>query len=169
MAQDNITLDINTSIKAPKYNVKDVIDLRFSNDTMPDRIYIRMVYKRDVGTEWMYEVLSEKASKGIYMTESQIDKLKSNKDGACYQNPMIIDMYKNGFRFCGNSKKDTATNRAHSMIGANYIKHIILADAFDKHNNPMPGYLGLWVQYNTVIDEFGLDNINAPGGYYFIK
>ena len=155
-------------MKAPKYNVGDVIDLRFSNTTMPDRIYINMVYVKIGSTEWMYRVLSEKSSNEIYMSESGITKLISKKDSECYKNPVIQDMYKNGFRFCGNSKKDTAFNRANSMINAKYIKHIILADAIDKDDKPMPGYLGLWVQYNTIIDESG-NHVKNDAGHYIIK
>ena len=155
-------------MKAPKYKVGDVVDLRFSNGTMPDRIYIHMVYMKVGSSEWMYHVLSEKSSRDIYMSESDITKFISKKDSECYKNPIIRDMYKNGFRFCGNNKKDTAFNRANSMVNAKYIRHIILADAIDKDNKPIPGYLGLWVQYNTVIDESG-DYSKNESGHYIIK
>lgn len=155
-------------MKAPKYNVGDIIDLRFSNTTMPDRIYVHMVYMKVGSSEWMYHVLSEKASRDIYVSESDIDKLVSKKNSECYNNPAIEELYKNGFRFCGNSKKSTAFNRAESMINARYIKHIILADAFDKDNKPMPDYLGLWVQYNTTIDDNG-DYTKNECGHYIIK
>ena len=107
-------------MQAPKYNVGDVIDLRFSNATMPDRIRIHMVYMKVGSTEWMYQILSERASNEIYMAESEITKFISKKDSECYNNPMVQDMYKNGFRFCGNSKKDTAFSRANSMVNAKY-------------------------------------------------
>jgi hypothetical protein len=155
-------------MKAPKYDIDSVIDLRFSNNTMPDRIYINMIYMKVGSSEWMYKVLSEKSSNEVYMSESEITKFISKKDSECYKNPVIQDMYKNGFRFCGNNKKDTAFSRANSMVNAKYIKHIILADAFDKDNNPMPGYLGLWVQYNTVIDTDGNYTKNESG-HYIIK
>ena len=42
-----------------KYEAGQVVDIRFSNDSMPDRIFIDMVYKKPNSTEWMYNVLSE--------------------------------------------------------------------------------------------------------------
>ena len=151
-------------MNAPKYEVKSIIDLRFSRDTMPDRIYIQMVYMKDMSREWMYQVFSEKKNGVIYMPESQIDALISKKEGKCYENEVIKDLYDNGFRFCGNNKKDYAFNRANSMVNANYIKHIILAEAIDKDGNPIPGQLGLWVQYNASID-----NNQTHNGHYIIK
>lgn len=155
-------------MNAPKYSVREVIDLRFSHDTMPDRIYIKMVYQKDMSTEWMYHVFSEKKNGYEYMSESQIDKLISKKESKVYENPIIAELYKNGFRFCGNNKKDTAFNRANNMVNANYIKHIILAEAFNSDNQPMPGYLGLWVQYNATIEEIGQTEKNEAG-HYIIK
>ena len=153
---------------APKYNVGDIIDLRFTNGTMPDRIYIHLVYMKVGSTEWMYHVLSEKASKNIYMSESDITKFVSTKEAKCYNNPVIKDLYDNGYRFCGNYKRDTAFNKAHSMMNAGYIKHIILAEAVSHENNPLPDYLGLWVQYNTVIDTNKFVEKNKSG-HYIIK
>ena len=153
-------------MSAPKYDASDVIDLRFSNTTMPDRIYIQMVYKKDASTEWMYQVFSEKKNGIIFMSESQISKLESKKDSRCYDNPLVKEMYKNGFRFCGNNKRDTAFNRARGMSDAKYIKHIILAEALDKDGNIMPDYLGLWVQYNATIDN---DYYEQCNGRYVIK
>ena len=55
-----------------KYEAGQVVDIRFSNDSMPDRIFIDMVYKKPNSTEWMYNVLSEKKNGYTYMSESQI-------------------------------------------------------------------------------------------------
>lgn len=151
-------------MNAPKYNVKDIIDLRFSRDTMPDRIYVRAVYMRDKDTEWMYQVFSEKKNGVINVSESQINALISKKEGKCYDNEVIKELYNNGFRFCGNNKRDYAFNRANNMVNANYIKHIILAEAIDKDGNVIPGQLGLWVQYNASIDDNKTHN-----GHYIIK
>lgn len=153
-------------MNAPKYNISDVIDLRFSNITMPDRIYIQMVYMKDASTEWMYQVFSEKKNGIIFMSESQISKLESKKNSECYNNQLIMEMYKNGFRFCGNNKRNTAFNRARGMVDAKYIKHIILAEALDKDGNVIPDYLGLWVQYNATIDG---DYCEQCNGRYVIK
>lgn len=140
-------------MNVPKYNAGDIIDIRFSHNTMPDRIYIQMVYRKENSVEWMYQVISEKSNGVAYYTESHIDKYISKRDGKCYETDLVKEMYKNGFRFCGNSNRDTAFNRANSMINANYIRHIMLADALDKDGNPIAGQLGLWVQYNKVIDH----------------
>lgn len=153
-------------MRKPKYSTRDVIDLRFTHDSMPDRIYINAVYQKDTSTEWMYQVFSEKRNDYIYMAESQIDKVISKKDSKCYENPIIKELYENGFRFCGNNKRDTAFSRANSMVNAKYIKHIILAEAFDKDGSPMPGYLGLWVQYNATISDKTEKN---KDGYYVVK
>lgn len=134
-----------------KYNPGDVIDIRFTNCTMPDRIFIQMVYKKSASTEWMYQVLSEQKDDIMFVSESQIDKAISKKDSKCYEHPMVKELYKNGFRFCGNNKEDNAFRRANNMKNAKYIKHIILAEAIDKDGKPIDGYLGLWVQYNTTI------------------
>jgi hypothetical protein len=75
-------------------------------------------------------------------------------------------MYNDGFRFCGNNKTDTAYNRARSMADAKYIKHIILCDAIGTDGNPIDGYLGLWVQYNTVINN---TNEITNGRIHYIK
>lgn len=153
-------------MSTPKYNPGDIIDLRFTNNSMPDRIYISMVYKKNGSTEWMYEVLSEKNDRTVYMAESQIDKIKSKKESKCYEHELIQKMYNSGFRFCGNNKAETAHNRANKMTSAKYIKHIILCDAIDENGDVIDGYLGLWVQYNTVITNCHNDD---GGKIYYIK
>lgn len=140
-------------MKAPKYELKTIIDLRFSNTEMPDRIFIRMAYIKDTSKGWWYEVFSEKKDGIIYISESDINRLISKKDDACYDNPIIKELYENGFRFCGNYKRDTAINRANSMKDARYIKHIILAEAINKDGMTLPDYLGLWVQYNATLSD----------------
>ena len=157
---------VGISMDAPRYSVKEVIDLRFSNTTMPDRIYVQMVYMKDNSTEWMYQVFSEKSNGIVYMSESQIGKLESKRDSGCYNNAVVSELYKNGFRFCGNNKRDTAFNRANGMVSAKYIKHIILADAVNKDGQPMPDHLGLWVQYNATIER---DSAPNSSGHYIIK
>jgi hypothetical protein len=140
-------------MNAPKYDIGSVIDLRFSNDEMPDRIYIKMAYIKDITKGWYYEVVSEKRNGVAYMSEADINRLISKKNKPCYDNAIIKQLYEDGFRFCGNNKKDTAISRANSMKNALYIKHIILAEALDRNGNPIPNYLGLWVQYNTTIGD----------------
>ena len=54
------------------------------------------------------------------------------------------------------------------MMNAGYIKHIVLVDAVTQENKPMQGYLGLWVQYNTVIDTNKNIEKNKLG-HYIIK
>jgi hypothetical protein len=151
-------------MNTPKFNIKDVIDLRFSKDNMPDRIYIHAIFIKESDTEWMYKVLSEKSNGYITLPESYINKFFSKKERPCYDNEVVKELYDNGFRFCGNYKKDTAINKANSIKSANYIKHIILAEAIDKNGNPMVGYLGLWVQYNTIIS-----NEYASNKHFIIK
>lgn len=144
---------------APKYEAGQIIDIRFSSQTMPDRIFINMVYKKPNSPEWMYYVLSERKSDYIYMSESQISKYESKKTSKAYDHNIVKEMYASGYRFCGNSKSDTCRNRADKLLNANYIKHIVLRSAVDDNGNIMPDNLGLWVQYRTVIDE----------GYYDIS
>lgn len=153
---------------APKYDVGNVIDLRFSRDTMPDRIYINMVYKKVGSTEWIYEALSEKNNRVIVLPESQISNLESKKESKCYEHELIQRMYRDGFRFCGNNKSETARIRALNMVDARYIKHIILCDAIGTDGNPIDGYLGLWVQYNTVINNDEHHEANN-GRVHYIK
>lgn len=140
---------------APKYDAGMVIDIRFTRNSMPDRIYIDTVYMKPASKEWMYSVYSEKSDKYIFMSESQIEKSASKKTAKCYDNEIVIQMYKSGFRFAGNSKSDTALNRAYSMVNAKYIKHIILAEAVGEDGDMLDGQYGLWVQYNNIIDEDG--------------
>ena len=153
-------------MRKPKYDVGSIIDLRFTHESMPDRIYINMVYMKDKSTQWMYSAFSERKNDIIYVGESQIDALISKKNAKCYENPMIQELYDNGFRFCGNNKEETAFNRANSMVNAKYIKHIILAEAIDTNGEKMPGYLGLWVQYNATISDKAE---KSEDGYYIIK
>lgn len=140
---------------APKYDVGMVVDIRFTRNSMPDRIYIDTVYMKPMSKEWMYSVYSEKSDKYIFMSESQIERSASKKTAKCYENEVVIQMYKSGFRFAGNSKSNTALNRAYGMVNAKYIKHIILAEAVDENGDMLEDQLGLWVQYNNVIGEDG--------------
>lgn len=156
----------------PKYEAGEIIDLRFTRDSMPDRIYVEMVYRKPKSTEWMYRIVSEKSG-GIfsYVSESEIDKRVSHKDKKCYEHEIVKQLYSNGFRFCGNSKFETAFNRANNMKCARYIRHIILAEAIDPDGNPIDGELGMWVQYNIVFDDTMAENIPQKNedGYYHIK
>lgn len=149
-------------MNTPKYDLSNVIDLRFSRDTMPDRIYIHAVFMKESDVEWMYKVYSEKSNGYITLPESHINKFISKKDKPCYNNEVIKELYENGFRFCGNYKKDTAVNKANSMVSANYIKHIMLVEAFDKNGSIMPDNYGIWVQYNAPI------GINSAGYKHII-
>lgn len=148
----------------PKYEAGKIIDLRFTRESMPDRIYIHMVYRKPRSTEWMYQVFSEKNNGIIYLGESQIAKLESKRTAKCYEHDIVKSMYESGFRFCGNSNENKAYERANGMKYAGYIKHIVLRDAVDENGEYVDGQLGLWVMYNSVID-----NINSDGGYHQIK
>lgn len=140
-------------MNAPKYELGQIYDLRFSKDYMPDRIYIKGISADTSRPEWTYQVYSEvRPWKSIYMTEDEIDKRISKKSRNCYNHPIVKNLYGRGFRFCGNSKEDTAINRANNLKDANYIKHIILCDAVDQDGNILEGQLGLWVQYNRTFD-----------------
>lgn len=153
----------------PRYEAGSVIDLRFTRDTMPDRIYINMVYRKVGSTQWMYEVLSEKSSKVLYMQESDILKVESQKSAKCYDHEIVKKLYNEGFRFCGNAKEDTAFNRANKLKSANYIKHIIIASAVSPDGHTLDGQLGIWVMYNTQIDENTKEINKDEFGMYQIK
>lgn len=145
---------------APKYSAGQVIDLRFTRNSMPDRIYITMVYMKPSSICWMYRVESEMRSGIIYMRETDIDRRASKKQANCYSNDTIISMYQYGFRWCGNYTEKICINRAKILSSANYIKNIIICDAIDKDGNIIDGYKALWVRYNIAIDSIGqnLDN-----------
>ena len=74
-------------------------------------------------------------------------------------------MMSKGFRFCGNSKSDTAINRAKKLHDTEYIKHIVLKDAVDEDGNMIDGSLGLWVQYQHTIDDEPVLIPREDGGY----
>lgn len=151
---------------APKYDAGSVIDLRFSKDTMPDRLYVEMVYRKPKSTEWMYQVRSEMNNGGMkYMSESQIIKHASHKNSKCYKHEKVKKMYDSGFRFCGNSKSDVAYSRANKYKSANYINHIILTEAIDSDGNIIEDQLGLWVQYRSIISTTDF----TSNGYHMIK
>ena len=156
-------------MNSPKYEAGSVIDLRFTRDIMPDRIYVNMVYRKVGSTQWMYEVLSEKNSKVLYMQEKDITRVESQKSSKCYDHEIVKKMYSEGFRFCGNTKEDTAFNRANKLKSANYIKHIILANALSPDGYTLDGQLGVWVMYNTQIDENTKEINKNEFGMYQIK
>lgn len=158
-------------MKAPKYEPRSIIDLRFSHETMPDRIYVEMVYQRDKSNCWMYRVISEKCGKVEFMREDEIDKFISKKIAKVYENPVVQDLYKKGFRFCGNSKKDTAFARALKLKPAQYISEIVLVDAFNNDGDNIIGEYGLWVKYNLQItSDAEIDGYQKNAdGYLVIK
>lgn len=139
----------------PKYAAGSVIDTTFGGNKMPDRLYIDMVYMKPKSRCWMYEVLSEKNNKVMYIPEIDIERNESKRTAKCYDNEVVKKMYEDGYRFCGNMNNDTAFKRADSMKNANYIKHIMLCDAVDTDGNIIDGKLGLWVMYNRVINNNG--------------
>lgn len=151
---------------ASKYDPGCVLDLSFKSGRMPDRIFIDLVYCRYGSKEWMYKVYSEMNDEYCYIGESEIDKRISDKSAKCYDNKIIIDMYKQGFRFAGNNKSETAFNRARRLQEADYIKNIVLLDAIDKDGNNIQGQLGLWVRYANPIDD---DKFRYSGEFYQVK
>lgn len=152
----------------PLYEPGNVIDFRFTRENMPDRVYISLVYRGVTSDEWMYQCWSEKSGMKIYLSESDISKRKSKKTSKCYTHPLVLEMMSAGFRFCGNSKADTAINRAKKLLDADYIKHIVLRNAVDQDGNFLKGNLGLWVQYqHTIADEPVL--IPREDGGYTVK
>lgn len=156
-------------MNAPKYEPRSVIDIRFSHDTMPDRIYVETVYRQDKSNCWMYRVISEKFNKSVYMREDEITKYISRKTAKVYDNPTIQDLYRKGFRFCGNGRKDAVIARALKLKPADYISEIILVDAFDANGNNIIGEYGLWVKYNLQINDNPDGYQKNPDGYLVIK
>jgi hypothetical protein len=155
-------------VSNPKYHVGDVIDIRYSKDELPNRIVVYMVYFKDGCQEWMYQCYSEKNyNKLVYLTESYIDKLKSRKTAKCYEHPMIQDLYKKGYRFCGNGKEETMRHKAISLQSAKYISNIILCDAISKNGELVDGELGLWIRYYNPIEDTTFRN--HTNTYYKVK
>ena len=140
----------------PKYDTGSVVDIRFTHDAMPDRIYIETVYHKDNSNGWIYRVFSEKSGKFIFMRENEI--IPSNRTAKVYENPIIQSLYNDGYRFCGNSKRETAINRASKLKSANYIANVILIDAFDTEGNTLNDQYGLWVRYNYQIGNSSIHN-----------
>ena len=149
----------------PSFHVGQVLDLRYIND-MPDRVRISTVYMKETSAEWMYYVLSEQSNGYMYISQSQITSYLSKHDAKCYENNMVRELYRCGFRFVKNiPDNDKAISIETRKLEKLYeVANIIVAPGIYPNGDVANNKCGVWVRYNTVIT---LDGDIQPQKFVF--
>lgn len=141
--------------RLPKYMPGQVIDLSYKHKGLPNRLLIKTAFIREHDDQWMYEVFLENIGEVTTLNEEFISANMTNKATQVYKCAEIINLYNGGWRFCGNHKRSLAHSVASKSAVNRYIKNIILRPALDSKGCLQNDYYGMWIKYNTIINDDG--------------
>lgn len=141
--------------KLPKFMPGQVIDLSYKYKGLPNRILIKYVYIKEHCTQWMYNVHLENLNKDTILSESFIINNSINSNLKIYKHADIIKLYNDGWRFCGNREREDAKKIASKYATSNYINNVILRPAINYEGCLVNGSYGIWIKYNTTINNDG--------------
>lgn len=141
--------------KLPKFMPGQVIDLTYKHKGLPNRLVIKTVFIHEQSDQWMYEVFLENIGEFTTLNENFITINMTCKSARVYKCAEIINLYNNGWRFCGNFTKKTAHSTASKYATNKYINSIILRHALDNSGCLLNDMYGMWIKYNTIINDDG--------------
>lgn len=162
---------MDNTVELPKFNAGDIIDLSYLRADvskvnvsghymlLSDRIMINAVYRKVESTQWMYHVDSEAANGYLYMTEEEIEHKQCSKNRPCYKNKMVKNLYKNGYRFCGNHECRLAVDFAKFAKNMKQIDSVVVCKAISGGGDIIRDEYGVWVKYKHTLDCVDNDGI----------
>lgn len=157
--------------KLPRFMPGQVIDLSYKNKGLPNRILVKAIFIREQNDEWMYEVLLENTGETTTLSQSIIINNMTERKAQVYKCANIINLYNNGWRFCGNFSRDSAHKTGGKYATNRYIKEIVLHPALDSRGCLINDKYGLWIRYNITINSDGtvIDNTSVGADVIVIK
>lgn len=155
----------------PRFMPGQVIDLSYKSKGLPNRILIKTVFIREQNDSWLYEVVLENTGELTTLDQNFIVANMTEKRTQVYKCRDIINLYNDGWRFCGNFNKADA-----SKVGAQYatnkhIKDIILKPALNSRGCLVHDQYGMWIRYYWTINSDGtvIDNTATDTDTIVIK
>lgn len=158
----------------PKYITGEIVYLsaaRTSNK-MPDKIFVRTVFRGVNDSQWKYECVTESSGGGrVTFLESEITKTRSSHTSPVYSKPDIISRMNDGWRFCGNyDNRFSAKAFGQTISNIPNIAGVCMYSALDCYGRPMPKeYAAVWVKYNHIISDDGSRYTPDPACIEIIK
>ena len=141
--------------RLPKFMPGQVIDLSYKHKGLPNRLVVKTVFLHEQSNQWMYEVFLENIGELTTLNEDFITSNMTCKSARVYKCAEIINLYNNGWRFCGNFTKKNAHSTASKCATNKYINGIILRHALDSSGCLLNDMYGMWIKYNTIINDDG--------------
>lgn len=154
----------------PLFEAKQIVDTRYRTRIagidvrMPDRNYIKMVYRMDTSNTWMLGVISEAKGGEYYVQQGQLFNNMSRHTSEVYNNRDIKMMLDMGYRFVKNVKILTVVdqNKYDDLIDGlskiDEIEEVATMNAYEPDGTALDPnqYVGIWVKYKTVINTDGI-------------
>jgi hypothetical protein len=133
-------------IKTPSiYEPGDVLDIRYMNDGLPNRMLISK--KSNNGGEWFYDVRLESTGDIINIKESWLTPRVKTKEAPVYKIQSIKSRYQSGLRWMGNYTHNVANSKRQSIIESGLAK-AFLREAYDRDGNIINGKSSVWIKYD---------------------
>ena len=139
----------------PRFMPGQVIDLSYKRKGLPNRLLIKSVFTREQDKSWMYECYVENIGEFNVLDENFISNHATNKSAQVYKCTDVINLYNNGWRFCGNYGEREAYDLASKYATNKYIKDIILRPALDHRGCLVNNSKGMWIRYRSFITGDG--------------
>jgi hypothetical protein len=155
--------------KLPRFMPGQVIDLSYKSKGLPNRILIKTVFIREHNSTWIYEVFLENTGEVTSLDQDFIVANMTKKDREVYKCREIINLYNDGWRFCGNFGRTEAHKVAAQIATTEYVKNVILKPALDYRGVLINDKYGIWIRYNNIIYDNGTINDNSNKDTIVIK
>jgi hypothetical protein len=135
------------------FDVGQVIDIRVGGGSgLPNRLQIiGMEYDITGGDGWNYKCLMEDSGEVYEYNEKFISKVRLAMDSQVYLKPVIMERYKNGWRFVGNWSFNHCKKFGESLAKDERIAHVRVCEAYDASGNIKTDVTSLWIQYHRPI------------------
>ena len=161
------------AMKAPIYGLGEVISLSHDDmpDKMPERICIQGIRAKIGATGWTYDTTCESTGYTGEYDESFINNSKSNIWAPVYKLPAVVERMSYGYRWAGNYCKEDAMTRGTLIAGKSNVKNVRLYPALNGSGGSVKPHYGIWVRYNTIMDDEGKITkvVERQGGAIVIK
>lgn len=160
---------MNNIDKLPRFMPGQVIDLSYKNKGLPNRILIKTVFIREHNRTWLYEVYLENTGEVTTLDENFIKENMTTRSREVYKCRVVINLYNEGWRFCGNFGRTEAHKLAAQIATTNHIKNVILKPALDYRGVLINDKYGIWIRHNNIINDDGTVNDDGKNDIIVIK
>jgi len=156
---DGVQLDM----APPIYKKGDIIDIRPSSNGAPNRIKINGVMTRvsSVGAYWIYDCEFESNHSSQILTEAFILEKSIDKHHQVYNIPVIVDRYKNGWRFYGNYYRNSVSQVSNTLVATPVFKNVRMCEAYNKNGKMSTTQVSLWIRYESPINGDDVKDIDV--------